>query len=81
MAWGRGPGAPSLHALLLQIEDCSKPVAMAIHGTALGGSDYPFITPDRWLADFAKISIRDDVRPLIVKENAINLLQLNEKPA
>ncbi|HXT25226.1 MAG TPA: 3-hydroxyacyl-CoA dehydrogenase NAD-binding domain-containing protein, partial [Candidatus Eisenbacteria bacterium] len=37
MAWGRGPGAPSLHELLLQIEDCSKPVVMAIHGTALGG--------------------------------------------
>jgi len=37
MAWGRGPGAPSLHDLLLQIEDCRKPVVMAIHGTALGG--------------------------------------------
>jgi 3-hydroxyacyl-CoA dehydrogenase len=37
MAWGRGPGAPSLHDLLLQIEDCRKPVVMAIHRTALGG--------------------------------------------
>ena len=37
MAWARGPGAPNLHALLLQIEDCSKPVVMGIHGTALGG--------------------------------------------
>jgi len=37
MAWGRGSGAPSLHKLLLQIEDCAKPVVMAIHGTALGG--------------------------------------------
>ncbi|HYA63408.1 MAG TPA: 3-hydroxyacyl-CoA dehydrogenase NAD-binding domain-containing protein [Candidatus Sulfotelmatobacter sp.] len=37
MAWGRGPGAPSLHKLLLQIEDCAKPVVMAIHGAALGG--------------------------------------------
>ncbi len=37
MAWGRGAGAPSLHALLQQIEDCPKPVVMAIHGTALGG--------------------------------------------
>jgi len=37
MAWGRGAGAPSLHALLQQIEDCTKPVVMAIHGTALGG--------------------------------------------
>ena len=36
-AWGRGAGAPSLHALLQEIEDCPKPVVMAIHGTALGG--------------------------------------------
>jgi 3-hydroxyacyl-CoA dehydrogenase len=33
-----GPaGAPRLHGLLQNIEDCSKPVVMAIHGTALGG--------------------------------------------
>jgi predicted TIM-barrel fold metal-dependent hydrolase len=37
----------------------------------LFGSDYPLITPDRWLADFEKISIRDEVRPLILKENAV----------
>ncbi len=37
MAWGKGAGAPNLHALLQRIEDCSKPVVMAIHGTALGG--------------------------------------------
>jgi predicted TIM-barrel fold metal-dependent hydrolase len=42
----------------------------------LFGSDYPLITPDRWLADFAKIDIRDDVRPLILKENAIRLFGL-----
>jgi len=37
----------------------------------LFGSDYPLITPDRWLADFAKIDIRPEVRPLILKENAV----------
>ena len=36
-AWGRGSGGPDLHALLQQIEDCVKPVVVAIHGTALGG--------------------------------------------
>jgi len=40
----------------------------------LFGSDYPLITPDRWLADFAKIDIRPEVRPLILKENARKLL-------
>jgi 3-hydroxyacyl-CoA dehydrogenase len=32
----RGPG-PGLLPFLLKIENCSKPVVMAIHGTALGG--------------------------------------------
>ena len=42
----------------------------------LFGSDYPWITPDRWLADFEKIGIKDDVRPLILKENAVRLFGL-----
>ena len=42
----------------------------------LFGSDYPWITPDRWFADFAKIDIRDDVRPLILKANAARLFGL-----
>ena len=43
----------------------------------LFGSDYPFITPDRWIADFEKIAIRDEVRPMILKENAVKLLELD----
>jgi uncharacterized protein len=39
----------------------------------LFGSDYPWITPDKWMADFAQIGIRDEVRPLIMKENAAKL--------
>jgi len=42
----------------------------------LFGSDFPLITPDRWIADFAAIGIRDDVRPLILKENAARLFGL-----
>lgn len=42
----------------------------------LFGSDWPAITPDRWLSDFEKIDIRDEVRPLILKENARRLLKL-----
>jgi uncharacterized protein len=40
----------------------------------LFGSDFPLITPDRWIADFAKTAIREEVRPLILKENASKLL-------
>ena len=42
----------------------------------LFGSDYPLITPDRWLADFEKLPIKDEVRPLVLRENAIRLLKL-----
>jgi len=42
----------------------------------LFGSDYPLITPDRWLADFEKLEIRDEVRPLVLKENAVRLFGL-----
>jgi predicted TIM-barrel fold metal-dependent hydrolase len=42
----------------------------------LFGSDFPAITPDRWLADFERLDIKPDVRPLILKQNAIKLLGL-----
>jgi predicted TIM-barrel fold metal-dependent hydrolase len=28
----------------------------------LFGSDFPVLTPDRWLADFTKLEIEDEVR-------------------
>jgi len=42
----------------------------------LFGSDYPLLTPDRWLADFEKVAFKDEVRPLILKENALKLFGL-----
>ncbi len=42
----------------------------------LFGSDFPLITPDRWLADFEQAAFKDDVRPLVLKENAARLLGL-----
>ena len=42
----------------------------------LFGSDYPVLTPDRWLAEFAQLPIKDEVRPLVLKENATRLLKL-----
>jgi hypothetical protein len=47
----------------------------------LFGSDYPLITPDRWLADFAALKLKDEVRPLVLKENAVRLLRLRPDPA
>jgi uncharacterized protein len=47
-----------------------------LRGKVLFGSDFPLLTPDRWLADFAEAPFRDEVRPLILKENAVALLGL-----
>jgi len=42
----------------------------------LFGSDYPVLTPDRWLKDFDKLDIKPEVKPLILKDNAARLLGL-----
>jgi predicted TIM-barrel fold metal-dependent hydrolase len=42
----------------------------------LFGSDFPVITPDRWRSDFEKLEVKDEVRPLILKENAVRMLGL-----
>jgi predicted TIM-barrel fold metal-dependent hydrolase len=47
----------------------------------LFGSDYPLLTPDRWLKEFAELPIKDEVRPLVLKENAVKLLKLGEPKA
>jgi uncharacterized protein len=42
----------------------------------LFGSDYPIITPERWVEEFDKLPIKPEVRPLIMKMNAAKLLGL-----
>jgi hypothetical protein len=48
-----------------------------IQDKVLFGSDFPLLTPDRWLADFEKIDIKPEVRPKILKGNAARLLGLD----
>lgn len=43
----------------------------------LFGSDFPMITPDRWIADLEKTGIRDEVKPGILKDNAIRFFGLD----
>lgn len=40
------------------------------------GSDYPVLSPDRWIASFADLDIKPEVRPLVMKDNAIAMLGL-----
>ena len=43
----------------------------------LFGTDYPLLTPDRWLRDFEMLDIKPDIRPKILKQNAVRLLGLD----
>ena len=42
----------------------------------LFGSDWPLISPDRWMKDFDESGFRPEVKPLILKSNAARLLGL-----
>jgi len=43
----------------------------------LFGSDFPLITPDRWMKDFEQAGFKPEVRPLILKDNAVRMLGLD----
>ena len=42
----------------------------------LFGSDYPLITPDRWMKDFKDAGFKPEVHDLILKQNAMRVLNL-----
>ena len=43
----------------------------------LFGSDWPLISPDRWMKDFDEGGFKPEVKPLIFKNNAVRLLGLS----
>lgn len=47
-----------------------------LRSKALFGSDYPVLTADRWLSDFAQLEIKPEILPLIHRDNAIHILGL-----
>jgi uncharacterized protein len=42
----------------------------------LFGSDFPLLTPDRWLDDITRTAVKPEVLPGILKDNAVRLLGL-----
>jgi predicted TIM-barrel fold metal-dependent hydrolase len=42
----------------------------------LFGTDFPVLDPDRWMKDFDALPIKPEVRPKIMKQNAIRMLGL-----
>ncbi|NDL56502.1 amidohydrolase family protein [Phytoactinopolyspora sp. XMNu-373] len=43
----------------------------------LFGTDYPVLTPERWIRDFEKLGFDEDVTQLIMRDNAAGLLGLS----
>ncbi|SDN99244.1 hypothetical protein SAMN05660199_01061 [Klenkia soli] len=42
----------------------------------LFGSDYPLISPERWIEDFRTLGVKESVLPGVLKDNALTLLDL-----
>ena len=47
-----------------------------LQAKVLFGSDFPLLTPDRWLRDFAALDLKDTTRTQILKDNAARVLAL-----
>ncbi len=43
----------------------------------LFGTDFPLIHPDKWMAAAAEVGFREEVMPLIMKDNAVEVLGLS----
>jgi predicted TIM-barrel fold metal-dependent hydrolase len=43
----------------------------------LFGSDFPLLSPDRWLEEFGRLELKDAVRPKVLYENACRILGLD----
>jgi hypothetical protein len=42
----------------------------------LFGTDYPMLSPQRWLEDFKQLNVSSEVRKMVLRENARKLLRL-----
>lgn len=49
-----------------------------LQNKVLFATDYPMLTPERWIRDFDTLTIKEEVRPKILKENAVRLLGLGK---
>ncbi len=59
-------------------ESLVKLASNVLSDKLLFGTDFPLLTPDKWLAAFEALPIKDEARPKILKENAVRLLGLGE---
>jgi predicted TIM-barrel fold metal-dependent hydrolase len=58
--------------------DLVRHASRRLREQVLFGSDYPLITPERWLSEFEELEVEADARRLILRDNAFRLLGLDE---
>ena len=56
--------------------DLIREAGTRLQDKVMFGSDFPFIQPERWLGEFEELSVREEVRPKILIENAKRVLGL-----
>lgn len=52
-------------------------INMQLGDKVLFGSDFPLLTPEKWLEDFHETDIREDLHDRILKDNAVRVLGLS----
>ncbi|MEA5455605.1 amidohydrolase family protein [Sinomonas sp. JGH33] len=57
-------------------ESLVKASNSVLQDKVLFGTDFPLITPQKWLGAFADLPLKDEVRPMILKGNAVRVLGL-----
>jgi predicted TIM-barrel fold metal-dependent hydrolase len=57
--------------------DLVRHASRRLREQVLFGSDYPLITPERWLSEFEELEVEADARRLILRDNAFRLLGLD----
>jgi uncharacterized protein len=51
-------------------------ISGSLRGQVLFGSDFPLITPDRWMAAFSSLGLDEEITAQVVRSNAARLLGL-----
>ncbi|RBP63572.1 hypothetical protein DFO66_1092 [Brevibacterium sanguinis] len=54
----------------------TRAIGSLLREKALFGSDFPLITPERWITDFETLGVKEAAVSLIMKENALRVLGL-----
>jgi uncharacterized protein len=57
--------------------EVKREIGRRLAGQTLFGSDYPFISLDRWFAEFADLELTEEAREAILRGNAARLLGLD----